>query len=84
MIRLTHLLWTVRYRVEFTQSLDLSVYFEAICFTDEASIGTPLNKAAAEYLKQAAITPNVPYSIKDGADLNETREIGSQACYELR
>ncbi|MER2163023.1 MAG: hypothetical protein ABS921_02770, partial [Psychrobacter alimentarius] len=44
-----------------------AVYFEPVGFTDESFIGTPLNKAAAEVLKQASMTPNVPYSIKKDA-----------------
>lgn len=58
------------------------VYFEPTGFTNESSIGTPLNKAAAESLKQAGLTPNVPYSIKKGADLSEAVEVGLEACYE--
>lgn len=57
-----------------------AVYFEPIGFIDESSIGTPLNKAAAESLKQAAMIPNVPYSIKKGADLSEAREVGLKVC----
>lgn len=57
-----------------------AVYFEPVGFTDESSIGTPLNKAAAESLKQAGLTPNVPYSIKKGADLSEAREVGLKVC----
>lgn len=57
-----------------------SVYFHPVEFTDESYIGTPLNKAAAKSLKQASMTPNVPYSIKKGADLSEAREIGLQLC----
>lgn len=57
-----------------------AVYFEPESFTNESSIGTPLNKAAAESLKQAGLTPNVPYSIKKGADLNEAREVGLEIC----
>ncbi|WP_110923991.1 hypothetical protein [Psychrobacter fozii] len=52
------------------------VYFEPADYIDESSIGSPLNKAAAESLKQAGMTPNVPYSIKRGAELSEAREIG--------
>lgn len=59
-----------------------AVYFEPTGFTNESSIGTPLNKAAAESLKQAGLTPNVPYSIKKGADLSEAVEVGLKACYE--
>ena len=50
-----------------------AVYFEPIGFIDESSIGTPLNKAAAESLKQARLTSNVPYSIEKGANLSEAR-----------
>lgn len=57
-----------------------AVYFEPAGFADESSIGTPLNRAAAESLKQAGLTPNVPYSIKKGADLSEAREIGLKVC----
>ena len=58
------------------------VYFEPAGYIDESSIGTPLNKAAAESLKQAGLVPNVPYSIKQGADLSDAREIGLQLCDE--
>lgn len=57
-----------------------AVYFEPAGFADESSIGTPLNKAAAESLKQAGLVLNVPYSIKKGADLNEAIEMGLNAC----
>lgn len=56
------------------------VYFEPAGYIDESSIGTPLNKAAAESLKQAGLVLNVPYSIKKGADLNEAIEMGLNAC----
>lgn len=58
----------------------VEVYFEPAGYIDESSIGTPLNKAAAESLKQAGLVPNVPYSIKKGADLSEAREVGLQLC----
>lgn len=57
-----------------------AVYFEPVGFTDESYIGTALNKAAAESLKQAGMTPNVPYSIKKGVDLSEARELGLEVC----
>ncbi|MGP5546259.1 hypothetical protein [Psychrobacter alimentarius] len=60
-----------------------AVYFEPVGFSDESSIGTPLNKAAAESLKQAGLTPNVPYSIKEGADLSEAREVGLRVCDKM-
>lgn len=61
-----------------------AVYFEPIGFIGESSIGTPLNKAAAESLKQAGLTPNVPYSIKKNADLNKAREIGLRMCKDIQ
>lgn len=60
-----------------------SVYFHPVEFTDESYIGTPLNKAAAKSLKQADMTPNVPYSIKQSADLSEAREAGLKVCDEM-
>lgn len=57
-----------------------AVYFEPVGFIDESSIGTPLNKAAAESLKQVGLTPNVPYSIKKGADLSEVVALGLSVC----
>ena len=58
------------------------VYFEPAGYIDESSIGTPLNKAAAESLKQAGMTPNVPYSIKKDADLSDAIEVGLKMCDE--
>ena len=60
----------------------IEVYFEPAGYSKDSSIGTPLNKAAAESLKQAGLVPNVPYSIKKGADLSEAVEIGLRACDE--
>lgn len=57
-----------------------TVYFDPVGFTDESYIGTPLNKAAAEFLNQAGLTPNVPHSIKKGADLSEARALGLEVC----
>lgn len=54
--------------------------FEPVGFADESYIGTPLNKAAAETLKRDGMKPNVPYSIKKGADLSEAVEVGLKAC----
>ena len=59
-----------------------AVYFEPVGFTNESSIGTPLNQAAAESLKQAGMISNVPYSIRKGADLSEAIEIGLKSCNE--
>ena len=58
----------------------IEVYFEPAGYIDESSIGTPLNKAAAKSLKKDGMTPNVPYSIKEGADLSEAIEAGLKAC----
>ena len=56
------------------------VYFEPAGYSEDSSIGTPLNKAAEEALKRDGMTPNVPYSIEKGADLSEAIEIGLEAC----
>ena len=62
--------------------LGRGVFFNPVGFTDESYVGTPLNKAAADIIKLSRITPNVPYSIKKGADLSEAREVGLRACDE--
>ena len=56
------------------------VYFEPFGYIEDSSIGTPLNKAAVASLKKDGMIPNVPYSIKKGADLSEAREVGLKAC----
>ena len=61
----------------------IEVYFEPASYIDESSIGTPLNKAAADALKRDGMKPNVPYSIKEGADLSEAVEVGLRVCDEL-
>ena len=58
------------------------VYFHPKGYTDESYIGTPLNKSAVDGLKLGRLTPNVPYNIKEGADLNEAVQIGLKVCYE--
>lgn len=62
----------------------IEVYFEPVGYIDESSIGTPLNKAAAKALKHDGMKPNVPYSIKKGADLSDAVEVGLRACDEQR
>ena len=59
------------------------VYFEPVGYTDESNIGTPLNKAAVDSLKQSNMSSNVPYSIKESADLNEAIESGLKVCDEF-
>lgn len=66
------------YHVEFGRG----VFFAPMGFTDESYVGTPLNKAAANIIKVTGVTPNVPYSIKQGADLRKAREIGLRVCDE--
>lgn len=61
----------------------IEVYFEPAGYSKDSSIGTPLNKAAAKSLKRDGMKPNVPYSIKEGADLNEAVEVGLKACDEM-
>ena len=62
--------------------LGRGVFFNPVGFTDESYVGTPLNKAAADIIKLSRITPNVPYSVKKGADLSEAREVGLKVCDE--
>lgn len=59
-----------------------SVYFHPIEFANESYIGTPINKAAAKSLKQAGITPNVPYKINKGDNLDDAIEVGLKMCDE--
>lgn len=61
----------------------IEVYFEPEGYSKDSSIGTPLNKAAADALKRDGMKPNVPYSIKKGADLSEAVEVGLRACDTL-
>ena len=56
------------------------MYFQPFGYIEDSSIGTPLNKAAAESLKKDGMIPNVPYSIKESADLSEAVEVGLKAC----
>ena len=60
----------------------IEVYFEPAGYSKDSSIGTPLNKAAAKALKRDGMKPNVPYSIKEGADLSEAVKVGLKACDE--
>lgn len=60
------------------------VYFEPKGHIDESSIGIPLNKTAVDAISQRNLTVNVPYSIKDGADLSEAINIGLNVCDEQR
>ena len=60
----------------------IEVYFEPAGYSKDSSIGTPLNKAAAESLKQAGLIPNVPHSIKKDADLSEAVKVGLEVCGE--
>ena len=58
------------------------VYFHPKGYTDESYIGTPLNRSAVDGLKLNRLTPNVPYNVKEGADLNEAVQIGLKVCDE--
>ena len=60
------------------------VYFEPEGFTDESYIGTPLNKSAVDSLSQNDMRSNVPYSVKEGADLSEAIEVGLRVCDEQK
>ena len=61
----------------------IEVYFEPAGYSKDSSIGTPLNKAAADALKRDGMEANVPYSIKEGADLSEAVEVGLEMCGEM-
>lgn len=65
-------------------NFEREVYFEPKGFTDESYIGTPLNKSAVDSLKQSNMVSNVPYSIKEGADLSEAIEVGLRVCDEYQ
>ena len=58
------------------------VIFAPKGYTDESYVGTPLNKSAVERLKRSNLISNVPYSIKEGADLSEAIQIGLKLCDE--
>ena len=58
------------------------VYFAPKSFTDESYIGMPLNKSAVDSLRQSDMHSNVPYSVKEGADLNDAVKIGLRVCDE--
>lgn len=64
-------------------SFGRQVYFEPKGYTDESYIGTPLNRSAMNALKQSYLTTNVPYSIKNGANLHEAIQVGLTVCDEL-
>ena len=63
-------------------AFDREVVFAPKGYTDESYVGTPLNKSAVEGLKRSNLTSNVPYSIKEGADLSEAIKIGLKLCDE--
>ena len=58
------------------------VYFNPEGYTDESYIGTPLNKSAVNILNQANMSANVPYRIKENADLSDAVQIGLKVCDE--
>lgn len=51
------------------------VYFDPQGYTDESYFGTPLNKPVVDALKQADMSTNVPYNIKEDADLSDAIQI---------
>lgn len=63
--------------------MQYKVYFEPTGYIEDSTISTPLNQAAAKALKRDGMEPNVPYSIKKGADLSEAVEVGLRACGEM-
>ena len=63
-------------------SFGREVFFHPKGYTDESYVGIPLNKAAVDGLKLSRLTPNVPHSVKEGADLREAVQIGLRVCDE--
>ena len=63
-------------------SFGREVFFHPKGYTDESYVGIPLNKAAVDGLKLSRLTPNVPHSVKEGADLREAVQIGLKVCDE--
>ena len=70
-------IWCVYY-----PDFGIEVYFEPAGYSKDSSIGTPLNEAAAKALKRDGMKPNVPYSIKESADLSEAIDVGLKLCDE--
>ncbi|MDN3397706.1 hypothetical protein QL919_03065 [Psychrobacter sp. APC 3426] len=60
----------------------IEVYFQPAGYIEDSSIGTPLNQAATKALKHNGMESNVPYSIKEGADLSDAVKVGLKACGE--
>lgn len=60
------------------------VYFSPKGFTDESYIGTPLNKSAVHSLRHDNMRSNVPYSVREGADLSEAIKAGLRVCNEYQ
>ena len=63
-------------------SFGREVFFHPKGYTDESYVGIPLNKAAVDGLKLSRLTPNVPYSVKEGTDLRKAVQIGLRVCDE--
>lgn len=63
-------------------SFGREVFFHPKGYTDESYVGIPLNKAAVDGLKLSRLTPNVLYSVKEGAELSEAVQIGLKVCDE--
>lgn len=63
--------------------MQYKVYFEPTGYIEDSTISTPLNQAAAKALKRDGMEPNVPYSIKEGADLSEAVEAGLRLCDKI-
>ena len=63
-------------------SFGREVYFNPKGYTDESYVGTPLNKSAVEGVKLGGMAPNVPYSIKERADLSEAVQVELRVCDE--
>ena len=55
-----------------------------LCYVDKSYIGTPPNKSAVNSTKLGHFTSNVLYSVKKGANLSESAQIGLRVCDEQK
>lgn len=62
--------------------LGREVQFSPKGYTDEKYVPTPLNQVAANSLQGSGIRSDVPYSVKDGADLTTAIQVGLKLCNE--
>lgn len=57
-----------------------AVFFNPENYTNEFYVGTPLNDSAQRLINLIDVESNVPYTIKDNADLREINALGESLC----